>query len=261
MVRRLLRAALVGVGMSCIAAVAAAKSLSIATVQSQTPISAGGGWLASAHPDPIRPHNVFGRYVRAMRAFALFAVLTTLLFAATASAANSSYILKRPTRERCKTHYIRQTKQIKVHGRRVRQVWCVFRTPTVTRFGSVGHRGTVGEPGAMVTVAVSVVEEKGGGQYGLLATVTLTITDTTTGKRIASFTEPNDTGCAISETLNAARTEETLAGTAIPDEYLAPIPACHLAPVTKPAADGAAISASFAGNSTYGPSASRPARF
>lgn len=196
-----------------------------------------------------------------MRVFALFAVLAALLFAAEASAAGSSYILKRPARERCKTHYVRQIKQVKVRGRRVRQVWCVFRTPTVTQLESIGHRGLVGEPGAMVTVEGSVVEQKGGVEYGPLLTVTLTITDATNGKRIASFNEPNNMDCAIAETLNAAHTEETLVGTEIPDEYLAPVAACHLAPVTKPAADGAEVSASFAGDSTYGPSVSTPAPF
>jgi hypothetical protein len=95
-----------------------------------------------------------------MRVFAMFVVLATSLFAAEASAASSSYILKRPARERCKTHYVRHVKQIKVRGRRVRQVWCVFRTPTVTQLGSVGSRGVVGEPGAFLTVEGSVVERK-----------------------------------------------------------------------------------------------------
>jgi hypothetical protein len=189
-------------------------------------------------------------------------VLATLLFVGGASAAGSSYVLKRPAHERCKTDYVHVVKHVKVRGRRVRQVWCVFRTPTVTQLESIGHRGIVGEPGAMVTVEGAVLVEKGGAAYGATGvTVTLTITDTTNGKRIASFTEPNSTGCAIAETLNAAHTEETLVGAEIPDEYLAPVAACHLAPVTKPAADSAAIGASFAGNSNYGPSASKSAPF
>jgi hypothetical protein len=196
-----------------------------------------------------------------MRVFALFTVLAAILVAGEASAAGSSYVLRRPARERCKTHYVRVVKQVKVRGRRVRQVWCVFRTPSVTQLGSVGSRGVIGEPGAFLTVEGSVLEEKGGSEIGLDVTVTLTITDTTDGKRIASFTEPNDTDCAIAETLNAAHTQETLVGTEIPDEVLHSISACRLAPVTKPVADGIEVSALFAGDSTYGPSASTSAPF
>jgi hypothetical protein len=187
--------------------------------------------------------------------------LAALLLAATAFAAHSSYVLKRPARERCKKDYVRQVRRVKVHGRRVAQVWCVFRTPVVAQLG-VGHRGVVGESGATVTVEGSVLEVHGNessGPPGL--TVTFTITDVTTGKRIAAFRWFSGDVCAIAETLNAAHMQETLVGSEIANEILAPISACPLASVIKPAADRAEVIVSFAGDSTYGPSVSEPQPF
>jgi len=39
--------------------------------------------------------------------------------------ASGQYVLKHPTREHCKRNYVRDTKTVRIKGRRVRQVWCI----------------------------------------------------------------------------------------------------------------------------------------
>jgi hypothetical protein len=39
--------------------------------------------------------------------------------------ASGQYVLKHPTREHCRRNYVRDTKTVRIKGRRVRQVWCI----------------------------------------------------------------------------------------------------------------------------------------
>jgi hypothetical protein len=188
----------------------------------------------------------------------LLAALGLLIFAGAAWAASSSYILEHPTHERCKAHYLREVKRPPGRERGGKQVWCVRRTATRTEIDS-GQKGLAGQPGTRLFLEGSVVAVNDGSELGPRdAVVTFTLTDTTRGKRIASFKEPTATGCAIAEMLNAAGTRETLVGMGQPYEYLLAIPACPLARVDKPVRDGLEVSASFAGNASYAPSVSKP---
>jgi hypothetical protein len=85
--------------------------------------------------------------------------------------------------------------------------------------------------------------------------MTYTITDNTTLKTLATFDGTSNLGatCTIVPTLSSGGTVMTFTGQAI-----TPYVACPLGSVSLPAADEPLITASFAGNAQYAPSASQP---
>lgn len=65
-----------------------------------------------------------------MRQTPLVALLVALALPATAQAAtHKSYVLHHPRREHCLRGYWKQRERRKVHGKRVEQMWCVYRAP------------------------------------------------------------------------------------------------------------------------------------
>jgi len=55
--------------------------------------------------------------------------------------ASGQYVLAHPTREHCRRNYVRDTKTVRIKGRRVRQVWCIHhatqRAPNKAPAGSL----------------------------------------------------------------------------------------------------------------------------
>ena len=51
--------------------------------------------------------------------FAIFSLATGV------GDASSQYLLRHPTREHCRRNYVRDTRTVRIRGRRVRQVWCI----------------------------------------------------------------------------------------------------------------------------------------
>jgi hypothetical protein len=51
--------------------------------------------------------------------------LVILSLATGVATASSQYLLRHPTREHCRRNYVRNTKTVRIRGRRVRQVWCI----------------------------------------------------------------------------------------------------------------------------------------
>jgi len=62
-------------------------------------------------------------------AFSALIFVGVALFATSASAATSRYLLRHPSHEHCKHGYVRSTKIARSHGKRKRQVWCSHHAP------------------------------------------------------------------------------------------------------------------------------------
>jgi hypothetical protein len=177
------------------------------------------------------------------------------------AAAPTRYVLKHPKRERCKRHYSRVVKR--VHGRR--RVFCVRHkatsipgegTPTSAGLIVVHNAFTFSRPPNYFTIEGEVYAgeslTKLTGQP-----VVVTITDTHTGHRVASFVlTSNAPPCAVVLTYNSTMTERKYTG-----EAAGTVPPCPLPSLTVPAADVLRIAGSYAGNARYAPSTGKPEPF
>jgi hypothetical protein len=86
-------------------------------------------------------------------------------------------------------------------------------------------------------------------------TLHYTITDETTAQHVGSFTSPSNEGCGL--VIAQSGGSETFSGRTV-----VPYPPCTVAtPFTVPAAHLLSVVASFAGNSTYAPAASKSESF
>jgi hypothetical protein len=207
------------------------------------------------------------RLMRTARTALIFA-LAALAFPAAASASTGKqYVLKHPKHEHCRAHYVKRVEQVKVHGRRVKETFCVYQAPkpaptlapmpTTTDLIVTHNVFAFATPPNYFTVEAQIVA-------GPLLTaklpgepVAVTITDTRTGQTVGSFgVISNAPGCAVVETYNQASTERIYTG-----EPVGPNPACALPRVGVPAVDLAQITGAYSGRPGYAPSVSKQEYF
>jgi len=212
------------------------------------------------------------------RGFALAAAAAVSLALPPAAQAKArQYLLKHPTREHCKAHYLRKNKPAKVHGKYVRRVWCVhvppkpsaavpapalspsstpparMLTPTFTIVSTMEGGGRLlGQP-FYKTVSASVqTYGSGPGSEITGVPVTITFADPVTGHVLGTFTETSYGGsCAI---------EIGLAGGFwwSKGEAVASYPGCPIGTIELPAnGHSVEIMGSFAGNAQYAASTSK----
>lgn len=191
-------------------------------------------------------------------------LLASLALATSAAAAPGRYVLRHPTREHCKAHYVRKAKSVKVHGKRVRQVWCVRVKPkaltgralTSTILTAIDGPGSFsGQPQSKQVGAVVNSREAGAGNSLAGVPVTVTIDDRTTGAVVVSFTVTSYAPrCAI--VTEAVGGMWTFRG-----EALGTHEGCPIGTVTASAADQIEILGAFAGNAQYAASSSAWAPF
>jgi hypothetical protein len=208
---------------------------------------------------------------------ALSGVLTALAFSAVASGANPRpYVLKRPAREHCRSHYARVIKRAKVrrHGKtvRIRQVWCVYKRATTSPSPAESPLPPTTTPAGLIVTLTAINAWTPGGTpshinvngtiyYGRLRIgqlkeltgqpIAYTIRDATTGQTIGSFVRLSGPGnCSV--VYNVEGGMQIYKG-----EAVSPYPGCAFGTVTAPAADSVRLRGSFAGNTTYAPSASK----
>jgi hypothetical protein len=215
------------------------------------------------------------------RAWALVAAASVLLAVPAAAQAKArQYVLRHPTRERCKAHYLRKNRLAKVHRKYVRQVWCVRAapkssttappkpgptstptatpgaqtlTPTFTTVSTLEGGGRVLEQPSYKTVSASVDTYAPGPGSGVAGVpVVITLADPVTGHVLARFTETSTGGsCAIA--IGLAGGFWVLTG-----EAVASYPGCPISTINVPASGNSVqIMGSFAGNGQYAASASK----
>jgi hypothetical protein len=212
----------------------------------------------------------------------LLAVLSAAIATSAAAAPTKQYLLKHPKRERCRAHYVRKARTVKIHGKHVREVWCVRVTPKPTApqapestpaptptptpasppvtltptftnvtFLELGGFGT-GLP-RYDTVSVGVGTVSGPGLIGVPVTVTLV--NQTTLAPLGSFTEASHEGtCTI--------VNELVGGNwVLKGEAVSSYPACPIGTISAPSEQSIGIQASFAGSAQYAPSTSKEQLF
>jgi hypothetical protein len=211
------------------------------------------------------------------RAWALVAAASvSLAVPAAAQAKARQYVLRHPTREHCKAHYLRKNRLAKVHRKYVRQVWCVHvapkpstaapkpgttstptptpgaqtLTPTITTVSTL--EGTAYEHPLYKTVSASVDTYASGPGSGVAGVpVAITLADPVTGHVLATFTETSSGGsCAIAIALEGGFW--VLRG-----EAVASYPGCPIGTIFPARGNSVEIMGSFAGNGQYAASASK----
>jgi hypothetical protein len=192
----------------------------------------------------------------------LAVVLAAAALPAAASAAPGSYILKHPRREHCKARYIRKVKRATVHGKKVRQVWCVSarhkltRAPTLTFLTVLERGGVLAEQPPYKTVEAAVDTHRSGRGNRLLGIpVTVTFANHATRAILGSFTEASYAApCTVVQEL--AGGQWVLKGQAVANH-----PGCAIATITAPGPQGISVIGSFAGSARYAPSTSKAQLF
>jgi hypothetical protein len=86
--------------------------------------------------------------------------------------------------------------------------------------------------------------------------LTYTVTDTTAGRQVATFTGTSSSYSSCSIIYSVSGGVKTYKGQPVP-----PFAGCNLQPFSMPAADAAVVTAGFAGDATYAPSSSSQAAF
>lgn len=199
----------------------------------------------------------------------LLALATAVSFPASALAA--AHYFPKP-HQHCRAHYVRRTLNVREHkhGKTVivKRAECVHVAPTTstpttpapiptsTFVNASFATSEYPTPFSYLLVTGSILSRNGTQLVG--QPITYTITDATTGQPIGSFTGLSNAyaSCSVVLTLNSTDTVQTFTGQAV-----APYSACGLGSVSMPAADTAVFAGSFAGNSTYSPSASSQEAF
>ena len=207
-----------------------------------------------------------------------------------AQAKAHQYVLKHPSREHCKAHYLRKNKPAKVRGKYVRRVWCVhvpakppaavsapapsqtpapparMLTPTFTIVSTLEGGGRLLGLPAYKTVSASVETFASGPGNGVAGVpVTITLADPVTGRALGTFTETSYGGsCAIE--IGIAGGYWVLKGEAVASYPGCPIQglagpgglALRLGAIEVPAnGHSIEIRGSFAGNAQYAASTSQ----
>jgi hypothetical protein len=196
------------------------------------------------------------------------AVLTVVLLGSLAGVASAAthkpYVLRHPTREHCKAHYVKKVQTVKVKEHhttvKVKETLCVYKAP------QVAHPTPPVAPSLTGTITVvsygystALSHHTVSGSVSVLAgtdligvPITYTITNKSTGQALGSFTEPSDPlqPCAIVYTVE--NNTQTFVGEAGGGDA-----ACPLAAVSMPTGQIPVLTGSFAGNSAYGPSVSQ----
>jgi hypothetical protein len=179
----------------------------------------------------------------------VFAVLALTAPAASLAATHPSY---QPKKGRaCRAGYAKQVRHVRKHGRRVREVWCVHKTPSRPQPLPTITSAAADFMGGYFDVSASIFYGSGTQLVG--QPVMFTITDATTGQTVATFPGTSNAyaTCTITYTVDAQANVQTFTGQAV-----APYQACALGTVSMPASDVALLSASFAGTPTYASSTS-----
>jgi len=190
-------------------------------------------------------------------------VLAALAFPVCASASVRQYVLKHPNREHCKAHYVKRVERVKVHGRKVKETFCVYQapkpaprptptlTPTITVVTASEGYFIPGQP-SYKTVSAGVdtlAAAPGNGVIGV--PVMVTVVNQATGAVLGSFTETSySPSCSIAKELSGGNW--VLKGVAVSSYQ-----GCPIGTVTAPEGQGIGIEGSFAGNAQYAPSASK----
>jgi hypothetical protein len=181
-----------------------------------------------------------------------------------ASATATAHYFPKP-RQQCRAGYVRRTVKVTQRKHRhtvtVKRAECV-RTPTPPKPHLIPTTSFVDTSSALTTgstvwfyLAGSVYA---GGHEVVGLPITYTVTDATTRQTVGTFTGTSNRYalCTIATSVNPADIGQSFTGQAV-----APYPACSLESISMPAADTPVVTASFAGNSTYGPSTSDSASF
>jgi hypothetical protein len=189
------------------------------------------------------------------RIVALLTGLGTLVPAPGASAASRSYLLRHPTHERCKAHYVRSLKAARVHGKLVRQVWCVYKssldpTSISVSVGTYGGADTGLPPFLAISADIWSSRHVGSGSELRGLPVLYTVKDMTTNQTIGSFR-------GLSNMYASCTVVKQLEGPTwiYRGESVGGFPACSVAEIRLPATHVAAVYGSFRGDAASAPSA------
>ena len=191
-------------------------------------------------------------------ALSVAALLTAVSAAAASAAMPRPYLLRHPAHARCRTHYVRKIKVARVHFRRIRHVWCVYRAPAKARAPSTPPPSGKAPTYTSVTpsyipypssLAVTGTIVYGNGTQLLGLPITYTIVDTTAGRTLASFAATAGPDGICSFTISLYDNAFHFTGEAVLQYH-----GCAVGAFTAPANDALVISGSFAGNEQYAPS-------
>lgn len=198
-------------------------------------------------------------------------VAVVAIYAEATSAFGNLYVLRHPRRERCKSHYVKKTRMIKLRGRKTLQTVCQYKaaepaeTPSRPTWPTavsihIQASGPANEP-LHVSVSASVERQGSGPGRGVVGVpVVLTLENAATSQQLTSFTVQSfTTPCAIVTSKFAITTTgraEALTWWILTGEPVGSIPGCPMEAVITPLEQGVDIRGSFAGNGTFAPATS-----